>query len=132
MVLQGYASGFAAEDPFGNPLETETVPVAAKRWPWRLASYLGNDLAALYSDGTRLTPGLNGDQEYSEVLYEVSAYPSFGLNSLFVGGDENYGGFSEIFQEDLRLVLRRASFNGPASRKGDRIRDHAVEHRGAW
>jgi len=98
-VLPGYASGFAAEDPFGNPLETETVPVAAKRWPWRLASYLGNDLSALYSDGTRLTPGLNGDQEYSEVLYEVSAYPSFGLNSLFVGGDENYGGFSEIFQE---------------------------------
>jgi prepilin-type N-terminal cleavage/methylation domain-containing protein len=98
-VLPGYASGFAAEDPYGNPLETQTVPVAAQRWPWRLASYLGNDMAALYSDGTRLAPTMGQDEDYSEALYEVSAYPAFGLNSLFVGGDENYGGFNDVFRD---------------------------------
>jgi prepilin-type N-terminal cleavage/methylation domain-containing protein len=109
-VLPGYASGFAAEDPYGNPLETETIPIAAQRWPWRLASYLGNDMAALYSDGTRLKPDLAQDEGYAEVLYEVSAYPSFGLNSLFVGGDENYGGFSDVFRETFgRFYVERLS-----------------------
>ena len=45
-VLPGYAEGFGANDQFGNPIETETVPVAAKRWPWRLAGYLGHDIEA--------------------------------------------------------------------------------------
>ena len=98
-VRPGYAEGFEAQDEFGNPIETESVPVAAKRWPWRLAGYLGTDIASFYSGEQRFRLSELSGQEYSETLYEVSAFPSFGLNSIFVGGDENYGGFSEIFTD---------------------------------
>lgn len=98
-VLPGYVGGMEALDQFGNPIETEAVPVAAKRWPWRLASYLGHDIAALYSADTQQRLGELAGQDHATALYEISAFPSFGLNSIFVGGDENYGGFSEIFSE---------------------------------
>lgn len=109
-VLPGYAEGFVANDQFGNPIETETVPVAAKRWPWRLAGYLGHDIAAFYSGDQRFKLDELSSQDYAETLYEVSAFPSFGLNSVFVGGDENYGGFSEIFSETFGdFYLQRLS-----------------------
>lgn len=98
-ILPGYASGFRARDASGEFIDTSTAEVAAKRWPLRLAPYLGHDFASLYSGPARsalseLTAGPTEDS-----LYRVSVRPSFGLNSVFVGGDENFGGFSDIMRQ---------------------------------
>ena len=96
-ILPGYADGFRARDIDGEWVDTQTVSVAAKRWPLRLAPYLGGDFAAFYSgpEADRLSE--IADSPSDEALYSVSAYPSFGLNSVFVGGDENHGGYNPVF-----------------------------------
>lgn len=98
-VLPGYADGFRARDADGEFVDTQAVPIAARRWPLRLAPYLGHDFAALYS-------GPNADYlenlagaPTEDALYAVTVHPSFGLNSVFVGGDENHGGFDPVFQQ---------------------------------
>ncbi|MHC4247378.1 MAG: type II secretion system protein [Planctomycetota bacterium] len=98
-ILPGYASGFRARDAAGEFIDTSTAEVAAQRWPLRLAPYLGHDFAALYSgparnDLSELTSGPTAD-----LLYRVSVRPSFGLNGVFVGGDQNFGGFSDIMRQ---------------------------------
>lgn len=109
-ILPGYAEGFRARDAAGEWVDTQTVPVAAKRWPLRLAPYLGHDFAAFYSgpEADRLDEIAAAPSD--EALYAVSAYPSFGLNSVFVGGDENHGGFSPIFEQTFgRFYATRLS-----------------------
>ena len=98
-VLPGYAAGLDAFDPLGNRVDVTSSPVAAKRWPWRLTPYLGDDIASLYSDGQTFRQRGLSTEDNSSMLYEVSVFPSFGMNSIFVGGDENYGGSSDIFTE---------------------------------
>ena len=98
-ILPGYAAGFRARNAAGEFIDTSTAEVAAQRWPLRLAPYLGHDFAALYSGPARnelseLTSGPTAD-----LLYRVSVRPSFGLNSVFVGGDQNFGGFSDIMRQ---------------------------------
>ncbi len=59
------------------------IPNAAedgKRFPWRLAQFLEGGLSALY---------VGSHQEFYDndpSTYELSLYPSLGMNSLFVGG----------------------------------------------
>lgn len=98
-ILPGYASGFRARDAAGEFIDTSTAEVAAQRWPLRLAPYLGHDFAALYSGPARneLSELASGPTE--DLLYRVSVRPSFGLNSVFVGGDLNFGGFSDIMRQ---------------------------------
>lgn len=109
-ILPGYADGFRARNVDGEWIDTQTVPVAARRWPLRLAPYLGHDFASFYAgaDADRLAE--LADAPTDEALYAVSAYPSFGLNSVFVGGDENHGGFSPIFEQTFgRFYATRLS-----------------------
>jgi prepilin-type N-terminal cleavage/methylation domain-containing protein len=98
-VLPGYTAGLDAFDPLGNRVDVESSPVAAKRWPWRLTPYLGDDISSLYSDGQKFRQQGLSIEDNSSMLYQVSVFPSFGMNSIFVGGDENYGGSSDIFTE---------------------------------
>ncbi|MDC0429480.1 hypothetical protein OAL71_02770 [Phycisphaerales bacterium] len=109
-VLPGYASGFEAVDANGGSIATQTVPIAAKRWPLRLAPYLGHDLVSLYSGTARDYATEIASLPTDDSLYVVSAFPSFGMNSVFVGGDENFGGFSGIFLETFgRFYAQRLS-----------------------
>ena len=109
-ILPGYAEGFRARGADGEWIDTQTVPVAAKRWPLRLAPYLGHDLASFYSGPEADRVAELADAPSDEALYAVSAYPSFGLNSVFVGGDENHGGFSPIFEQTFgRFYATRLS-----------------------
>lgn len=109
-VLPGYASGFEAVDANGDSIATQTVPIAARRWPLRLAPYLGHDLASLYSGPNRDYATEIAVLPNDESLYAVSAFPSFGMNSVFVGGDENFGGYSDIFLETFgRFYVERLS-----------------------
>lgn len=98
-VLPGYASGFRARDGDGEWVDTQTAPVAVKRWPLRLATYLSNDFASLYPGALASQLDQLASSPTEELLYSVSVHPAFGLNSVFVGGDENYGGFSDVFNE---------------------------------
>jgi prepilin-type N-terminal cleavage/methylation domain-containing protein/prepilin-type processing-associated H-X9-DG protein len=53
----------------------------AKRYPWRLAPYLGYDVnKAFLASGQEI---LNND-----LIYTVSAIPSLGMNTVSLGGDE--------------------------------------------
>ena len=98
-ILPGYASGYRARDQDGEWIDTETEPVAALRWPLRLAPYLGHDFRALYSGPNAENLEGLAESPTASALYSVSVSPSFGLNSLYMGGDQNYGGHDPLFLE---------------------------------
>jgi prepilin-type N-terminal cleavage/methylation domain-containing protein len=96
-ILPGYKSGLPAFDANRNPIATQTIGVAANRWVWRLAPYIGHDMRGLFvGDHERLLKELE-ESDPSNYLYQTSVFPSFGLNSAWIGGDENYGGFNSAF-----------------------------------
>lgn len=64
--------------------------VPARRFPWRLAPYLGGNFAALYKDARTLARY----RERPDFQYIASLSPSFGLNSMFIGGDADRFGFN--------------------------------------
>lgn len=73
--------------------------IAGKRYPWRLIPYLDYQFEGIYMD-PRVTESLaatldadgenfhSGSQDH-RMRYVASLYPSFGLNSYFVGGGAN-------------------------------------------
>ncbi len=96
-LLPGYKSGLPAYDAQHNAIATQTIGVAANRWVWRLAPYLGHDLQALFvGEHERMLHELE-TTDLSNYLYQTSVFPSFGLNSVWVGGDENFGGFNSAY-----------------------------------
>lgn len=64
--------------------------VPARRFPWRLAPYLGGNFAALYKDARTLARY----RERPDFQYIASLSPSFGLNSMFIGGDADRFAFN--------------------------------------
>jgi len=82
---------------FGERIDTSAEPnrSMAKRYPWRLAPYFDGDLNGLYLDLP--VPDISPD---STVGYDylISLYPSFGLNTFFVGGDSGPG---QAFNEQV-------------------------------
>ena len=79
-------------DVYGSQLEV------VYRWPWRLAPYLGYDFRALtMQDGDDQVKLASGN-DLGKYLYFSSLYPSFGMNGMWVGGDQERYGFlpSEI------------------------------------
>jgi prepilin-type N-terminal cleavage/methylation domain-containing protein len=84
-VLPGYRYGLEAHDLQGRQVPH---PINA-RYPWRIAPYLGNSFDVMYLNENRRTldtfrrmedPGLG--------IYAASVFPSQGVNSVFVGGDD--------------------------------------------
>lgn len=77
----GYGNtGENIHPPGGPPIASGQE--AAKRYPWRIAPYLDNNIASLY---------VGPHRDYYErtardSAYMASLYPSFGINSIFVGG----------------------------------------------
>ena len=96
-LLPGYRAGLSAYDARGTPIAEQTIGVAAHRWVWRLAPYLGHDLDELFVGNHGLALRELERSDLSDYLYQSSLFPSFGLNSVFVGGDESFGGFNAAF-----------------------------------
>ena len=96
-LLPGYRSGLPAYDAQREPIAAQTIGVTANRWVWRLAPYLGNNLGSIYLGEHERTLRELEQGDYASYLYATSVFPSFGLNSVYVGGDESYGGFSNTF-----------------------------------
>jgi prepilin-type N-terminal cleavage/methylation domain-containing protein len=90
-VLPGYRSGFPARDENGNAIPPETYGgdvEISKRWPWRLAPWLDQDFRRIYCGENAATFEKLQAGDPTQFMYFTSLYPSFGLNSAWVGGDE--------------------------------------------
>lgn len=84
-VFPGYMTDTNAVDDLGNPLN---FPVNA-RYPWRLSPYLAQSVQTIYcADNRSKLDELRGLDRNSYV-YAVSLYPSLGINSYFIGGNES-------------------------------------------
>ena len=90
-VLPGYRSGLEVRDEQGQPIPPDAYGgdgEVRKRYPWRLAPWLDRDLLRLFVGDNRETLERLRSGDRSQYYYFASLYPSFGLNSAFVGGDE--------------------------------------------
>lgn len=95
-LIPGFKSGLPAFDADGTTIPVDTYgggATIAARWPWRLAPYFGGDMRALYigDHGEYFASLANGDR--GEMLYFASLYPSFAMNTTWVGGDSERMGF---------------------------------------
>jgi prepilin-type N-terminal cleavage/methylation domain-containing protein len=96
-LLPGYKSGLPAYDADHRAIAEQTIGVAASRWVWRLAPYVGHDMRGMFvGEHETLLQQLEATDP-SNYLYQTSVFPSLGLNSVWVGGDENFGGFNSAF-----------------------------------
>lgn len=82
-VMPGYRNGFEAFDLNGKPLLN---PINV-RYPWRLIPWLGDSFELIYANENRslLDEFRSSYEDYS---YAVSLFPSLGVNSRFIGGDD--------------------------------------------
>ncbi|MBX3373655.1 MAG: prepilin-type N-terminal cleavage/methylation domain-containing protein [Phycisphaeraceae bacterium] len=95
-ALPGYRTGLRAVTQDGRRVSDITSPVAAARYPWRLAPYIDWNFRGLYLwQNEELLERL---EQQSEPMYTyfVSLSPSLGLNATWVGGDEEELGFSQV------------------------------------
>ncbi len=95
-LIPGFKSGLPAYEPSGAVIPVDTFgggATIAARWPWRLAPYFSADMRALYvgEHGEFFSRLANGD--HGEMLYLASLYPSFAMNTTWVGGDSERMGF---------------------------------------
>ncbi len=95
-IIPGFKPGLTAFYEEGTPIPPDAFgggPTIAARWPWRLAPYTDFNLQSMYvgEQARRLSELENGDP--SEYLYFGSLYPSFGMNTTFIGGDSERSGF---------------------------------------
>ena len=71
-----------------------TTPVS-RRYPWRLVPYVSGVWDILHNH--KDTPELPSSEDaYSEAFikaYWLSIYPAYGMNDVYVGGSEAFGGF---------------------------------------
>lgn len=98
-------TGFLSNDHWAAMVEDHSEPkdlrgnsvgaIAGKRYPWRLIPYLDYQFDGIYLDPTvteSLSSSLdavNNSMHDESLQYVASLYPSFGLNSYFVGGGAN-------------------------------------------
>lgn len=93
MLEDAYARGDVARDFAGDvlPIDIPAKREIVKRYPWRLISYLDNNIEGLYQD-PRVAAAVFGatDSTLGDAItpYAISLYPSFGLNGFFVGGSD--------------------------------------------
>ena len=125
-LMPGYRYGYNALDRSGAPI---THPINA-RYPWRLAPYLGDSFPVMYVNRNRALLERFQEQDDATYTYASSVFPSFGVNSIFVGGDdltlpptprafERFGRFCAMRDTDPRVpsqlnvfVSARGSFEG--------------------
>ncbi len=90
-VLPGYKAGFQIRDENGQAIPADIYggdAEVSKRWPWRLAPWLDQDFRRLYVGANAETLAKLQAGDRSQYFYFASLYPSFGMNSAFVGGDD--------------------------------------------
>ena len=124
-VLAGYRFDTPAFNRVGTPIRH---PINA-RYPWRLAPYLSHNFEILYANKNRALLHSFAREDEDRYTYAASLFPSLGINSAFVGGDDvllpptdgafkKFGRFCVLKESDaqrpsglLTFVSARATFN---------------------
>jgi prepilin-type N-terminal cleavage/methylation domain-containing protein len=83
-VFPGYVSDTNAVDDQGQPL---SFPPNA-RYPWRIVPYLAGSMSLIYSGVNRSELNQLQAESHSDYVYAVSLFPSLGINSYFIGGNQ--------------------------------------------
>jgi len=83
-ILAGYSTDPAARDDRGELL---SYPVNA-RYPWRLSPFLAQSFETIYCADNRAYLRKLRSANREEYVYAASVYPSLGINSYFLGGNE--------------------------------------------
>lgn len=83
-MFPGYAADPTAVDDQGKPVGFPTNA----RYPWRIAPYVGKSMPLIYSGENRKKLAQLRSRAHADYVYGVSVYPSLGINSYFVGGNE--------------------------------------------
>jgi len=117
-VLPGFKTGLPARLEDGSNIAAGNYGGGATisaRFPWRLAPYLSHNFRGMYvnDQAPELEKLKNGD--YEQYLYFASLYPSLGMNSTFVGGDQERYGFLPNAPAGLKdfYVTRLSSIRNP-------------------
>lgn len=71
-----------------------SIPIM--RYPARIVPYQNSAWQILYNhtEPSALPQSGESDEASAEKIYTLSLYPTFGLNSVFMGGDQDFGGFT--------------------------------------
>ncbi|HRI14649.1 MAG TPA: hypothetical protein PLX89_16760, partial [Verrucomicrobiota bacterium] len=83
-LFPGYVTEAEAKDDRGLPL---FFPENA-RYPWRLSPYLAQSFETIYCADNRAKLAELRRLDRAGYVYAVSVFPSLGINSYFVGGNE--------------------------------------------
>jgi prepilin-type N-terminal cleavage/methylation domain-containing protein len=84
-VFPGYVSDTTAVDDQGQTL---TFPENA-RYPWRIVPYMARSMELIYSGENRAKLAELRSKSHADYVYAVSVYPSLGINSYFIGGNQS-------------------------------------------
>lgn len=84
-VFPGYVSDFSAVDDHGSPLG---FPENA-RYPWRILPYMTGSMELIYSGENRFKLAELRSKNHADYVYAASVYPSLGINSYFIGGNQS-------------------------------------------
>ena len=83
-VFPGYVTDANAVDDRGQPL---FFPENA-RYPWRIVPYLSGSMPLIYSGVNRAKLVELQSQSHADYVYAASVFPSLGINSYFIGGNQ--------------------------------------------
>ena len=84
-AFPGYLSDTSAVDDQGESLG---FPVNA-RYPWRIVPYLSGSMQLIYSGENRSKLTALQSSSHPDYVYSVSLFPSLGINSYFIGGNQS-------------------------------------------
>lgn len=116
MLMPGYLIGMHAYDQSGQPIESA---IAAGRYMWRLLPYLDYAVRGLYTNENRDLLERLENEDPATYRYAISLFPSLGLNTSWLGGDEQDQAFDPLFLSIFgRYYLTRIT---EAKRPGDLI-----------
>lgn len=83
----------------------------AQRYPWRIAPYMNYEFRGLYQNIPFLNELRQGAPEYASFgidwRYLVSLYPALGLNTLYIGGDDQNLGFNPRAEQTFGTFVTR-------------------------
>ena len=82
--LARYVADPNAVDDQGQPL---FFPEDA-RYPWRIFPYMCGSMPLIYSGANRAELSQLETESHSNYVYAVSLFPSLGINSYFIGGNQ--------------------------------------------
>ena len=97
--------------------------LANERYPWRLVKQVGGIFQIINSHGAmpRLPSHSDTDVQAASRAYEASLWPTYGMNSIFVGGDLSGSGFLGTPPNQVANVGKHVVFKASEVRQPTRL-----------